>query len=152
MTKPLIRFLLPHSKVTSAPSGSPSPKSITAPFLESAQDSFEDSPKGVQRPSSIRALLMTPTHTVHYYWRKFDNAFMRPMFGGRGFVPFVPGTPAERSEHHLPRLQWEWWIKMYENTCTKHQMPSEDFSKREVCNVVVLFYLALVMYVAKLKH
>ncbi|KAA3487425.1 Sodium/hydrogen exchanger 2-like protein [Gossypium australe] len=105
MTKPLIRFLLPHSKVTSAPSGSSSPKSITVPFLGSTQDSFEDSPKGVQQPSSIRALLTTPTHTVHYYWRKFDNAFMRPVFGGRGFVPFVPGSPAERSEHKLPQLQ-----------------------------------------------
>ncbi|TYJ00928.1 hypothetical protein E1A91_A13G118900v1 [Gossypium mustelinum] len=105
MTKPLIRFLLPNSKVTSAPSGSSSPKSITVPFLGSTQDSFEDSPKGVQQPSSIRALLTTPTHTVHYYWRKFDNAFMRPVFGGRGFVPFVPGSPAERSEHKLPQLQ-----------------------------------------------
>ncbi|KAL1063096.1 hypothetical protein V6Z11_D13G122200 [Gossypium hirsutum] len=105
MTKPLIRFLLPHSKVTSEPSRSSSPKSITVPFLGSTQDSFEDSPKGVQQPSSIRALLTTPTHTVHYYWRKFDNAFMRPVFGGRGFVPFVPGSPAERSEHKLPQLQ-----------------------------------------------
>uniref|UniRef100_A0A0D9WCT3 Cation/H+ exchanger transmembrane domain-containing protein n=1 Tax=Leersia perrieri TaxID=77586 RepID=A0A0D9WCT3_9ORYZ len=25
--------------------------------------------------------------------------FMRPMFGGRGFVPFVPGSPVERSTH-----------------------------------------------------
>jgi hypothetical protein len=30
-------------------------------------------------------------------WRKFDDRFMRPVFGGRGFVPFVPGSPVERS-------------------------------------------------------
>ncbi|GMJ03777.1 sodium hydrogen exchanger 2 [Hibiscus trionum] len=105
LTKPLIRFLLPHSKVTTSMlSEQSSPKSITTPFLGSAMDSFDDSPKGGQRPSSIRALLTTPTHTVHYYWRKFDNAFMRPMFGGRGFVPFVPGSPTERSEHGLSQL------------------------------------------------
>ena len=27
---------------------------------------------------------------VHYFWRKFDDKFMRPIFGGQGFVPFVP--------------------------------------------------------------
>ncbi|PPD81179.1 hypothetical protein GOBAR_DD21890 [Gossypium barbadense] len=81
------------------------PKSMEAPFLGSGQDSFDDSLIGVHRPNSIRVLLTTPAHTVHYYWRKFDNAFMRPMFGGRGFVPFVPGSPTERSEPNLP--QWQ---------------------------------------------
>jgi len=33
-----------------------------------------------------------PTTTVHYFWRKFDDKFMRPVFGGRGFVPVVPGS------------------------------------------------------------
>ncbi|XP_022718946.1 sodium/hydrogen exchanger 2-like [Durio zibethinus] len=106
MTKPLIRFLLPHPKVTSSMLSDPStPKSITVPFLGSGQDSFEDSLGGIQRPGSIRALLTTPTHTVHHYWRKFDDAFMRPMFGGRGFVPFFPGSPTERNEHNPP--QWQ---------------------------------------------
>ncbi|XP_021281573.1 sodium/hydrogen exchanger 2-like [Herrania umbratica] len=106
MTKPLIRFLLPHSKVTTSMLSDPStPKSVTVPLLGSGQDSFEDGLGGIPRPSSIRALLTTPTHTVHHYWRKFDNAFMRPVFGGRGFVPFVPGSPTERSEHNEP--QWQ---------------------------------------------
>jgi hypothetical protein len=47
------------------------------------------------RPSSLRMLLTKPTHTVHYYWRKFDDALMRPMFGGRGFVPYTPGSPTD---------------------------------------------------------
>lgn len=75
------------------------PKSSTMPLLGSAQDSeTELGGHDIPRPGSIRALFATPTHTVHRYWRKFDDAFMRPMFGGRGFVPFVPGSPTERRE------------------------------------------------------
>ncbi|XP_041019836.1 sodium/hydrogen exchanger 2 [Juglans microcarpa x Juglans regia] len=99
LTKPLIRFLLPQPKHTTSMllSSDPStPKSVTVPLLGEGQDSEFDLPQ-VVRPNSIRALLRTPTHTVHHYWRKFDNAFMRPVFGGRGFVPFVPGSPTERS-------------------------------------------------------
>lgn len=99
MTKPLIRFLLPHPKQTTSMTLSDpcTPKSFVAPLLGSAQDS-DLGVHDVPRPNSLRALLTTPTHTVHRYWRKFDDAFMRPMFGGRGFVPFVPGSPTERSE------------------------------------------------------
>nr|UTD53587.1 Na+/H+ exchanger 2 X1 [Casuarina glauca] len=102
MTKPLIRFLLPQSKQTTSMvlSDSSTPKSITVPLLGEAQDSeAELGDPSVHRPSSIRDLWSTPTHTVHRYWRKFDDAFMRPVFGGRGFVPFVPGSPTERSFH-----------------------------------------------------
>lgn len=102
MTKPLIRILLPHPKQTTSTIllDQDATKSFTVPLLGAAQESeidfvFHD----VIRPSSIRALLTTPAHTVHYYWRKFDNTFMRPVFGGRGFVPFVPGSPTERSVH-----------------------------------------------------
>lgn len=75
------------------------PKSFIVPLLESAQDSEADLSQNVPRPHSLRMLLSTPSHTVHRYWRKFDNAFMRPVFGGRGFVPFVPGSPTEPSDH-----------------------------------------------------
>ncbi|RWW43694.1 hypothetical protein BHE74_00050613 [Ensete ventricosum] len=44
-------------------------------------------------------ILTAPSRSVHHYWRKFDDKFMRPVFGGRGFVPFVPGSPTERSLH-----------------------------------------------------
>ncbi|KAH1105805.1 hypothetical protein J1N35_009573 [Gossypium stocksii] len=102
MTKPLIRVLLPHPKITTSMlSEASTPKSSTMPFLGSAGNSFDDNLGAAHRPSSIRELLATPTHTVHRYWRKFDNTFMRPVFGGRGFVPFVPGSPTERSEHNL---------------------------------------------------
>lgn len=110
MTKPLIRFLLPHPKHTTSMtiSDPSSPKSFLTPLLETGLDSEADLGLGghehdVPRPNSIRALLTTPTRSVHRYWRKFDDAFMRPVFGGRGFVPFVPGSPTERSAPP----QWE---------------------------------------------
>lgn len=117
ITKPLVRFLMPSSKeLNRSISSEPvTPKSFTVPLLAS-QDSdaelfsgHEQAPDAngnvqpVVRPSSLRMLLTTPTRTVHYYWRKFDNAFMRPVFGGRGFVPYVPGSPTEQSVH---QQQW----------------------------------------------
>ncbi|PKI67898.1 hypothetical protein CRG98_011494 [Punica granatum] len=112
MTKPLIRLLLPHPKHrtsmvfsdhtnnSSMFSDSSTPKSITVPLLGAPQGSDGDLPNHeVVRPGSLRALLTTPTHTVHYYWRKFDDAIMRPVFGGRGFVPYVPGSPTEQIVH-----------------------------------------------------
>ncbi|ERN16872.1 hypothetical protein AMTR_s00057p00151470 [Amborella trichopoda] len=101
MTQPLIRLILPHhSKPAHGVSSEPSsPKSFLVPFLENGSGEGPDSARSVARPSSLRMLLRAPTHTVHYYWRKFDNAFMRPMFGGRGFTPFIPGSPTESSNN-----------------------------------------------------
>ncbi|KAG2647379.1 hypothetical protein PVAP13_2KG573200 [Panicum virgatum] len=97
MTKPLIQFLLPASSNTVASEPS-SPKSLHSPLLTSMQGSdLENATASIVRPSSLRMLLSKPTHTVHYYWRKFDDALMRPVFGGRGFVPFSPGSPTEHS-------------------------------------------------------
>ncbi|KAE8698220.1 Sodium/hydrogen exchanger 2 [Hibiscus syriacus] len=101
MTKPLIRILFPSPKhlnrmLSTEPS---TPKSLSVPLLGNVHDleSYE-SERNLTRPTSLRMFLSTPSHTVHYYWRKFDNAFMRPMFGGRGFVPFVPGSPIEQND------------------------------------------------------
>ncbi|XP_047062805.1 sodium/hydrogen exchanger 2-like [Lolium rigidum] len=93
MTKPLIRFLLPAS--SSAISEPSSPKSLHSPLLTSLIGSDLETAIPMVRPSSLRMLLTKPTHTVHYYWRKFDDALMRPMFGGRGFVPYTPGSPTD---------------------------------------------------------
>nr|AAQ08988.1 Na/H antiporter Nhx1 [Tetragonia tetragonoides] len=113
LTKPLILFLLPqpkHFNSTSTVSSENlgSPKSFTLPLLGNHQDSETDignhqdsTDRGLGRPSSLRMLLNAPSHTVHHYWRKFDNAFMRPVFGGRGFVPYVPGSPTEQSTNNL---------------------------------------------------
>ncbi|KAK6122624.1 hypothetical protein DH2020_043623 [Rehmannia glutinosa] len=109
ITKPLVRCLMPSSKqlnrmISSEPI---TPKSFTVPLLGESQDSEAELFGGqaheggnpIARPSSLRLLLTKPTRTVHYYWRKFDDAFMRPVFGGRGFVPYVPGSPVDQSVH-----------------------------------------------------
>lgn len=80
------------------------PKAYNVPLLEEEDRQLSEMENDVPRPTSLRMLLTTPTQTVHRYWRKFDNTFMRPVFGGRGFVPFVPGSPTERSVH---QQQWD---------------------------------------------
>ncbi|KAK8682796.1 hypothetical protein V6N13_055170 [Hibiscus sabdariffa] len=105
MTKPLVRILLPSPKhLTRMLSSEPStPQSFFVPLFGNDNGSEADqSNQNVRRPNSLRMLLTTPSRTVHYYWRKFDDGFMRPVFGGRGFVPFIPGSPTERNDH-----QWE---------------------------------------------
>lgn len=51
-----------------------------------------------RRRSSLSLMIRHPTTTVHYFWRKFDDKFMRPVFGGRGFIPAVPGSPPAEEE------------------------------------------------------
>lgn len=104
MTKPLVRLMLPSSKhMSSIPSPPSTPKSFIVPLLGNGEESGANgSAQSARRPSSLRLLLSLPTRGVHHYWRKFDDAVMRPMFGGRGFVPFVPGSPLEQSVH-----QWQ---------------------------------------------
>ncbi|XP_051127843.1 sodium/hydrogen exchanger 1-like [Andrographis paniculata] len=113
MTKPLVRLLMPASKHLVSFDSMNATNSFIVPFLGESQDSAAelfppegtaseapDSSRSVTRPSSLRMLLTRPTRTVHYYWRKFDDAFMRPVFGGRGFVPYVPGSPTEQTTQH----------------------------------------------------
>ncbi|KAJ9700122.1 hypothetical protein PVL29_005786 [Vitis rotundifolia] len=98
MTKPLVRLLLPSPKpFTSMISSEPSsPKYLVVPLLGNGEETETDqASQNVPRPTSLRMLLSTPSHTVHHYWRKFDDSFMRPVFGGRGFTPFIPGSPTE---------------------------------------------------------
>ncbi|KAE8009603.1 hypothetical protein FH972_006031 [Carpinus fangiana] len=98
LTKPLVRLLQPIQKHSGSEMYSEltAHKSLNLPLLSNGgQEPEADMGANIRRPTSLRMLLSTPTHTVHFYWRKFDNAFMRPVFGGRGFVPHVPGSPTE---------------------------------------------------------
>ncbi|KAF2287698.1 hypothetical protein GH714_002371 [Hevea brasiliensis] len=99
ITKPLVRILLPSPKHTSSMLSSEpsSPKSLIVPLLNEQDLEDDKGSYDVVHPTSLRMLLCTPSRTVHHYWRQFDDAFMRPVFGGRGFVPFIPGSPAEES-------------------------------------------------------
>ncbi|KAM7495917.1 hypothetical protein LguiA_020331 [Lonicera macranthoides] len=100
MTKPLLRLLMPppSSHLSCMISSEPlSPKSITLPLLSNGQDSesntADDQNIPARRHNNLHMLLCTPSHTVHRYWRKFDDGFMRPVFGGMGFVQTVPTSP-----------------------------------------------------------
>ncbi|KAF3950381.1 hypothetical protein CMV_023859 [Castanea mollissima] len=95
LTKPIVRFLLPHSSGIISPDFLSS-KSLNLPLLGiNGQESEGNISTNITRPSSLRMLWTTPSRTVHCYWRKFDDAVMRPVFGGRGFVPYIPGSPTE---------------------------------------------------------
>ncbi|KAL6654318.1 hypothetical protein ACP70R_007783 [Stipagrostis hirtigluma subsp. patula] len=108
LTKPLIRLLNPASHLSrehSALSEPSSPKTFLEQLISSSPEAELENGVSLRRPSSLRLLLASPTRSVHYYWRQFDNAFMRPVFGGRGFVPFVPGSPIESSVPLLPGIE-----------------------------------------------
>ncbi|XVF03726.1 hypothetical protein REPUB_Repub05bG0018600 [Reevesia pubescens] len=82
LTKPLIFYLLPHNVIDKNDSslGSKSPKEdLTLPML-----SFEASASTniLRAKDSLSMLIERPVYTVHFYWRKFDDTYMRPIFGG----------------------------------------------------------------------
>ncbi|GMN25102.1 hypothetical protein TIFTF001_000797 [Ficus carica] len=96
ITKPLIEaMLLRHSKPSSSDAAdTPSLEDLQLLFIENNDSSEQGNTQPVPRRSRLGLLISHPTTTVHYLWRKFDDRFMRPVFGGRGFVPFVPGSPS----------------------------------------------------------
>ncbi|KAK4771596.1 hypothetical protein SAY87_032128 [Trapa incisa] len=97
ITKPLIEaVLLRHYKpAVSDATDFPSIEDLRSLFIENGAESSSQQESNAPSRSSLRLLMTHPHITVHYLWRKFDDKFMRPVFGGRGFVPYVPGSPAE---------------------------------------------------------
>ncbi|OVA20098.1 Na+/H+ exchanger [Macleaya cordata] len=96
ITKPLIECVLFGRK-----SDTPQPASledIRLLFLDNGGPLDEMGQPILPRGSSIGLLMQYPASTVHYFWRKFDDKYMRPVFGGRGFVPVVPGSPTDPEE------------------------------------------------------
>lgn len=96
ITKPLIEaLLLRHAKPTSVSDVGDfaSLEDLRLLFLENGDPTDNGSGQTMPRRNSLRLLIAHPSSTVHYFWRKFDDRFMRPVFGGRGFVPFVPSSP-----------------------------------------------------------
>ena len=96
ITKPLIEaVLLRHAKPAhSDATDIPSLDDLQISFLENCDPSDQGGTnQPARRKGSLSMLISNPTSTVHYFWRKFDDKFMRPVFGGRGFVPFVLGSP-----------------------------------------------------------
>ncbi|XP_034708018.1 sodium/hydrogen exchanger 1-like isoform X1 [Vitis riparia] len=95
ITKPLIgAVLLRHAKPTvSDATDIASLEDLRLLFLENGDPSDGGNNQPSPKASNLRLLMRYPTSTAHYFWRKFDDKYMRPVFGGRGFVPYVPGSP-----------------------------------------------------------
>ncbi|KAI3668232.1 hypothetical protein L6452_43309 [Arctium lappa] len=96
LTKPIVKLLMPRSSnVDHSQPSSPS-TSIMMPLLEHNRHVLEteirDDDESVPITTSLHILFNNPTNTIHRYWRNFDDAFMRPVFGGRGFISYVTGT------------------------------------------------------------
>ncbi|CAN6358536.1 unnamed protein product [Urochloa humidicola] len=102
LTKPLLTLLIPPRTGPNT-SSLLSSQSILDPLRNSMMGSDFDVGQISSPQYNLQYILTAPTRSVHRLWRKFDDRFMRPMFGGRGFVPFVPGSPVERSnpDSHL---------------------------------------------------
>ncbi|XP_031284196.1 sodium/hydrogen exchanger 4 isoform X2 [Pistacia vera] len=81
LTKPLIQHLLPCHGTNNNSSREPkSPKEdMILPLL-----SFEESTTTnlLRAKDSLSMLLDRPVYTIHSYWRRFDDTYMRPIFGG----------------------------------------------------------------------
>ncbi|TKW24242.2 hypothetical protein SEVIR_3G040100v4 [Setaria viridis] len=97
LTKPLLTLLIPPRTGPNT-SSLLSSQSILDPLLTSMMGSDFDVGQISSPQYNLQFILTAPTRSVHRLWRKFDDRFMRPMFGGRGFVPFVPGSPVEPSD------------------------------------------------------
>ncbi|KAL5566148.1 hypothetical protein UlMin_029312 [Ulmus minor] len=100
VTKPLIEaVMLRHSKPNSSDADDfQSLEDLRLLFIEKGDSSEQGTSQPAPMRSSFRLLMSHPTTTVHILWRKFDNKFMRPVFGGRGFTPFVPRSSSDEGE------------------------------------------------------
>ncbi|CAL9751507.1 unnamed protein product [Musa acuminata subsp. burmannicoides] len=78
LTKPLINVVLPHH-VHHGSDQQPKTDDITLSLIP-PEDSAESGLQQARR--SLSRLLARPVHTIHAYWRKFDDKYMRPVFGG----------------------------------------------------------------------
>lgn len=104
LTPPLIAWLYPpHYRPNRSDASALSPKvsldsDIHIPLLNDTEQDGENGGNGrngrtgisqilngLPGPQSIGMLLTAPRSKIHHVWRKFDDAYMRPAFGGSGF-------------------------------------------------------------------
>ncbi|KAL2473088.1 Sodium/hydrogen exchanger 4 [Forsythia ovata] len=80
LTKPLVNYLLPHSDTSNIDrEPSISKEDMKLPLL-----SFEESAETnlLRAKDGLSMLIDRPVCTIHSFWRRFDDAHMRPIFGG----------------------------------------------------------------------
>lgn len=145
ITKPLIEaVLLRHAKpMVSDVTEFQSLEELRFLFLEnggpSEQGQDDDSHP---RRRSLRMLMTYPAISIHYMWRKFDDRFMRPVFGGRGFFPFVPGSPTEENETH----ETSWVDRFVEFWKSTRQVVILRFSILQLWKIIVSGNVYMYMY------
>ncbi|XP_010545261.1 PREDICTED: sodium/hydrogen exchanger 4 [Tarenaya hassleriana] len=79
LTKPLVCCLIPDAANNNhVERGSPKEDGVLPllSFEESASTNFD------RAKDSLSLLMEQPVYTIHRYWRKFDDTYMRPIFGG----------------------------------------------------------------------
>ncbi|XP_071695863.1 sodium/hydrogen exchanger 4-like [Rutidosis leptorrhynchoides] len=81
LTRPLIRYLLPpNTSNNNGPSRTTSLKEdMTLPLLSFEESASENLSRAKE---NISMLMERPVYTIHSYWRRFDDTYMRPIFGG----------------------------------------------------------------------
>ncbi|KAI3703029.1 hypothetical protein L6452_28783 [Arctium lappa] len=80
LTKPLIDHLLPPNSNTTRVSRDPGPKEdMTLPLMSLEESASENLSRA---KDNLSMLMDRPVYTIHSYWRRFDTAYMRPIFGG----------------------------------------------------------------------
>ncbi|GJU86512.1 sodium/hydrogen exchanger 4-like protein isoform X1 [Tanacetum coccineum] len=84
MTKPLVDYLIPQTASSTKRNANPhdpgSPKEdMTLPLLSLEESASENLSRAKE---NVSMLMDRPVYTIHSYWRRFDHAYMRPIFGG----------------------------------------------------------------------
>lgn len=100
ITNPLIQVTLfrrSRPVAAAAEMDPPSLEDIRLLFLENRE---ADEGGSNPRRSNVGLIIRHPTSAAHYFWRRFDDRFMRPIFGGRGFMRLIHGSaPHEVNEN-----------------------------------------------------
>ncbi|KAL9262771.1 Sodium/hydrogen exchanger 4-like protein [Drosera capensis] len=79
LTKPLINYLVPHQGRGENHDMRTPKDELDLPLLSMDESTATNLTRA---KDSLSMLLERPVYTVHHYWRRFDNAYMRPIFGG----------------------------------------------------------------------
>ncbi|KAI3755905.1 hypothetical protein L1987_55714 [Smallanthus sonchifolius] len=83
LTKPLVNHLLPATNSITKnrkPREPGSPKEdMTLPLLSLEESASENLSRAKE---NVSMLMDWPVYTIHSYWRRFDQTYMRPIFGG----------------------------------------------------------------------